>query len=80
MTASNTLIKIEKGRILRVKQGYNPNSSSMGSMIFVLPVSMLAATVCFGAVSGLIMSAAVKRKAGDVPDTCQTADQEESQK
>jgi hypothetical protein len=80
MTSSNALTKIDKGRILRVKQGYNPNSSSIGSMIFVLPVSMLAATVCFGAISGVIMSAAVKRKASDVPDTCQTADHEESQK
>jgi hypothetical protein len=27
----------EKGNILRLKQGYNPNSSSVGSVIFVLP-------------------------------------------
>jgi hypothetical protein len=50
-----------KGKILRVKQGYNPNSSSMGSMVFSLPAALLAVTVGFGAVSGIIMSAFIKR-------------------
>lgn len=46
----------EQGNILRVKQGYNPNSSSIGSIIFVLPAALLGITAAFGAVSGLIMS------------------------
>ena len=54
-----------KGRILRVKSGYNPNSSSMGSMIFVLPASLLAATICFGTVSGMILSAVLHDKDKD---------------
>ena len=46
----------EQGNILRVKQGYNPNSSSIGSVIFVLPAALLGITAAFGAVSGMIMS------------------------
>ncbi len=45
------------GRILRVKQGYNPNSSSLGSIVFALPAVLLGATVGFGVLSGIIMSA-----------------------
>ena len=56
-----------KGKILRVKQGYNPNSSSMGSMVFALPAALLAVTVGFGAVSSIILSAFLKgpRKTGE---------------
>lgn len=43
-----------KGKILRVKQGYNPNSSSMGSIVFVLPAVLLAISVIFGAFAGLL--------------------------
>ncbi len=46
----------QQGNILRVKQGYNPNSSSIGSIIFVLPAALLGITAAFGAVSGMIMS------------------------
>jgi hypothetical protein len=53
-----------KGRILRVKQGYNPNSSSMGSIVFALPAALLGITAVFGAVSGIIMAAFVG-KAGE---------------
>jgi hypothetical protein len=53
--------KKKKGKILRVKMGYNPNSSSMGSIVFILPASLLAITVGFGVVSGIIMSAFMKK-------------------
>ncbi len=46
--------KKKKGKILKVKQGYNPNSSSMGSIIFVLPVMLLFFSVIFGAVAGIL--------------------------
>jgi ABC-type multidrug transport system permease subunit len=46
--------KKAKGKILRVKQGYNPNSSSMGSIVFVLPAILFLITVIFGAFSGLL--------------------------
>ena len=42
------------GKVLRVKQGYNPNSSSMGSIVFVLPAALFIVTVIFGALSGLL--------------------------
>jgi hypothetical protein len=53
----------QKGRLLRVKHGYNPNSSSMGSIIFALPVSLLAVTVGLGGVSSLILSLSLREKA-----------------
>ncbi len=43
-----------KGKILRVKHGYNPNSSSMGSIVFALPVSLIAISFGTAALSGLI--------------------------
>ncbi len=61
MNSSNLTDKNTKGKILRVKQGYNPNSSSMGSIVFTLPAVLLAITVGFGAVSAVIMSAFIKR-------------------
>ena len=49
-----------KGKILRVKHGYNPNSSSMGSIIFAMPVALLGISIGFGAVSGIIAAAFMK--------------------
>jgi hypothetical protein len=60
MALSNISHKNSKGRILRVKQGYNPNSSSMGSIVYTLPAALLAVTVGFGAVSSIILSAFLK--------------------
>jgi hypothetical protein len=55
-----------KGRILRVKHGYNPNSSSAGSVIvFALPVAIFGVTLGFGAISSLIMSHFVKAGSGE---------------
>ena len=54
--------KIRKGKILRLKQGYNPNSSSMGSVVFALPAALLVVTSAFGVASGIIMSAFMKDK------------------
>lgn len=62
MDVLNSPTKNPKGKILRVKLGYNPNSSSIGSMIFVIPVAMLSAAVAFGTVSGLIFSAFSKKR------------------
>ena len=59
----------EKGKILRLKQGYNPNSSSVGSVIFVLPAALLGITASFGAVSGIIMSTLMK---SDLKNTTKT--------
>lgn len=58
--------KKPKGKILRVKRGYNPNSSSMGSIVFVLPAILLGITVIFGALSGLFGS--ILARSIDDPD------------
>ena len=63
MDILNSPPKKPKGKILRVKLGYNPNSSSIGSIIFVLPAALLGITAAFGAVSGIIMSTLMTDKA-----------------
>jgi len=63
MDVLNSPPKKPKGKILRVKLGYNPNSSSIGSIIFVLPAALLGITAAFGAVSGMIMSTLMTDKA-----------------
>ena len=50
-------VERRSGRILRVKQGYNPNSSSMGSIVFSLPVMLLGAGALFAAAAGILFSA-----------------------
>ena len=51
----------KKGKILRVKQGYNPNSSSMGSIIFAFPAALMGIAAGFSIISGIIMSKIVKK-------------------
>ncbi len=46
-----------RGRILRIKEGYNPNSSSIGTIVFAMPTALLWMTVAFGAVAGAISAA-----------------------
>lgn len=58
--------KIRKGKILRIKHGYNPNSSSMGSIVFALPCALLAITVAFGAVGGVITAAFMKPRTKNI--------------
>ena len=45
-----------RGKILRLKCGYNPNSSSIGSVVFLLSSKMLAFSAAFGLAAGLIYS------------------------
>ena len=74
-----------KGRILRVKQGYNPNSSSMGSIVFALPAALLGTTTVFGAVSGAVMAAFMKKTGKndsprqDAPAEVETTDESNRQ-
>ncbi|MBW2455086.1 MAG: hypothetical protein JRI68_11275 [Deltaproteobacteria bacterium] len=53
---------VRKGRILRLKLGYNPNSSSIGTIVFAMPAALLGSIVAFGAVAGLVTAAALHRK------------------
>lgn len=48
-----------RGRVLRVKLGYNPNSSSIGSV-----VSVLMWTTAFGAIALNVFASLVRREAG----------------
>lgn len=51
-----------RGRILRIKEGYNPNSSSIGTIVFAMPTALLAMTVAFGAVAGAVSAASIHKK------------------
>lgn len=57
-----------RGRILRFKRGYNPNSSSMGSEVaafYALPVALLLLPIIFGAATAAISGAAMGRRSKD---------------
>jgi hypothetical protein len=45
-----------KGRILRLKEGYNPNSSSLGSVVFSIPAALAAAPLILGAAAAYLAS------------------------
>lgn len=49
-------------QVLRLKLGYNPNSSSLGSVVFGVPTSLLAAAALLGAAAGAIAAAVVQRE------------------
>lgn len=50
------MLKNKKGNILRVKQGYNPNSSSIGSIVFAVPTMLLVSSAIFGTATTIIFS------------------------
>lgn len=47
-----------KGRVLRVKEGYNPNSSSLGSIVFSIHAALLAAPVLLAGAAAWIAARA----------------------
>lgn len=51
-----------EGRILRVKAGYNPNSSSVGSLVFAFPAYVLVGTALFGMAAGALATALLRPK------------------
>ena len=55
-TASAGATGARKGRVLRVKCGYNPNSSSLGSIVFVVPVSLIALPVVLNLAAAVILA------------------------
>ena len=57
-----------KGKILRVKEGYNPNSSSLGSIVFSFPAALLAVPVLFSTVAAVIITKFVSQKEKDSQD------------
>ena len=54
-----------KGKVLRVKQGYNPNSSSLGSIVFSFPAAMLAVPVLLSTTAALIYTKVLNKKNSD---------------
>jgi hypothetical protein len=59
-----------RGRVLRLKLGYNPNSSSIGTIVFGMPAALLGLTVAFGASAALLSSGLMHRspRSGDEPE------------
>lgn len=49
------------GRILRLKLGYNPNSSSIGTIVFGMPAALLLVTTAFTVAAGMLCAAALRR-------------------
>lgn len=54
--------KHKKGKILRIKQGYNPNSSSMGSIVFAFPVIFLVVNAVLGTIAGVFFTIFLRKK------------------
>jgi len=46
----------KQGQILKIKQGYNPNSSSMGSIILTMPFVVIPALSILAVTAGIIMN------------------------
>ena len=55
--------EIKKGKILRIKQGYNPNSSSIGSIVFAVPSMLFVSAILFGTATAIIFSKFSKKQA-----------------
>jgi hypothetical protein len=55
------MLKSSKGKILRVKQGYNPNSSSIGSIVFAVPTMLLISSAIFGTATIIIFSKFIRK-------------------
>ena len=65
------------GRVLRVKEGYNPNSSSLGSVVFSLHPGLLAVPVFLAGAAAWIASRFATARASQVaPAAADTASKE----
>ena len=49
-----------KGRVLRVKEVYNPNSSSLGSIVFSIHTALVAAPVLLAGAAAWIAARAAR--------------------
>ena len=64
-----------RGRILRVKKGFNPNSSSISSEIIVFFTAAAGVTALFAVTAGIVMA-----RFSDKPETTADADRKQSDK
>lgn len=66
------------GKILRFKEGYNPNSSSVGSIVFAFPVAVAVIPSILGAVGAIVFSKTVKScDADNMPELPQNPEMDE---
>lgn len=56
-------MKEVKGRILKIKTGYNPNSSSIGVDMVAFLTGGAAVTVLFNAIAAILSAAAAQKHA-----------------
>lgn len=52
---------MKKGKILKVKQGYNPNSSSIGTEIVIFFTSLAGLSFIYATVSAILSSRKLKK-------------------
>jgi hypothetical protein len=62
-----------KGRILKIKTGYNPNSSSIGVDMIVFFTAGAAVTVLFNTMAAVLCSAKVRKEARALQPEAQAA-------
>jgi hypothetical protein len=56
---------MKKGKILKIKQGYNPNSSSIGTEIVVFITSLAGLSLVFSTVTAVLASLKKKKPADE---------------
>ena len=64
-----------RGRILRIKKGFNPNSSSISSEIVVFFTAAAGVTALFAVAAGIVME-----RFSDKPELAADADQKQPDK
>jgi hypothetical protein len=52
---------LNRGKVLSLKEGYNPNSSSLGSIVFSYPEAWLLAPVIAGTVTAVLTNYFIKK-------------------
>ena len=62
-----------QGRILKIKTGYNPNSSSIGVDMIVFFTAGAAVTVLFNTMAAVLCSAKVRKEAQALQPEAQAA-------
>jgi len=72
-------IDTKQGKILRVKQGYNPNSSSIGSIVFAIPTMLLVSSAIFGTASAVIFAKFMKKTEDNKPGNDGKVSKEQSE-
>jgi hypothetical protein len=57
-----------KGRVLRIKEGFNPNSSSLGSIVFSIPAAIIATPVILAGAAAWIASSLAQENSTEKSD------------